>query len=113
MKATETAKKIIEKFGTTDVYQIAEKANVKIVYESWFPSTVGEFDKKTKTICINRRALEIGKFSERKIIAHELGHFFAMEFNFDRKTEESFAETFAVELLNQAEILKLFGERNL
>lgn len=102
MNATETAKKIIKKFGTADVFQIAEKADVKIVYESWFPSTVGEFDKKTKTICVNRRALETEKFSERKIIAHELGHFFALEFNFDRKTEEAFAENFAVELLKRS-----------
>jgi len=101
MKAIETAQNIVEKFGTADVFVIAEKSNVKIVYESWFPVTVGEFDKKTKTICINRRALEIEKFSERKIIAHELGHFFAAEFDLDRQTEEAFAEPFAVELMKQ------------
>lgn len=101
MEAVKTAEKIIEKFGTADVFQIAEKSNVKIVYESWFPATVGEFDKKTNTICVNRRALEIEKFSECKIIAHELGHFFAADFNLDRKTEEAFAETFAVELMKR------------
>ncbi|MDQ2747652.1 MAG: hypothetical protein M3T96_10375 [Acidobacteriota bacterium] len=97
MTATEKARNVIKKFGTNDVYAIAEKAGVKIVYENWHPATVGEFDKKTRTICVNRRALESDKFSEREIITHELGHFFAAEFKLDRKKEESFAVNFAKE----------------
>ncbi len=97
MTAAEKARKIIEKFGTNDVFIIAEKSNVRIIYENWHPSTIGEFDRKTRTICVNRRALDDEKHSEREIIAHELGHFFAAEYNFDRKTEESFAVNFAKE----------------
>lgn len=99
MKACETARKtagkIIEKFGTADVFAIAAKAGVHVIYESWHPVTIGEFDKRRKTIVVNRRAAENGKFTEREIIAHELGHFFAAEFNLDRKAEEAFAEAFA------------------
>lgn len=96
--AFETVKKVIEKFGTRDVYAIAEKASVKIVYQNWHPVTIGEYDKISKTICVNRQALENGKFSERDVIAHELGHFFAAEFNLGRNAEEVFACDFAVEL---------------
>jgi len=99
MKAFEIAKKVVEKFGTRDVFAIAEKSGVKIVYESWHPSTLGEFDKKAHTICVNLRAVAENKVLKETIVAHELGHFFAAEFNFDRKTEESFAEEFAGELL--------------
>ncbi len=97
MTATEKARNVIEKFGTNDVFIIAERANVKIIYENWHPSTVGEFDKRRKTIYINRRAVVEKKHSEREIIAHELGHFFAAEFELDRKNEESFAVNFAKE----------------
>jgi len=102
-KAFETVKKIIEKFGTRDCVAIAEKAGVKIVYENWHPVTVGEYDKISKTIRVNQRALENGKFSEREIIAHELGHFFAAEFNLDRKTEEVFACDFTCELTKHSQ----------
>ena len=98
MNAAETAQNTVEKFGSRDVYVIAEKASVKIVYENWHPVTIGEYDKISKTICVNRRALENGRFSERDIIAHELGHFFAAEFNLGRNAEEVFACDFAVEL---------------
>ena len=99
MKAIETARDVIEKFGTGDVFVIAEKSGVKIVYENWHPVTIGEYDKARKTIFVNRRALTDKRFSEHKIVAHELGHFFAAEFNLDRRTEESFAAVFADELL--------------
>jgi Zn-dependent peptidase ImmA (M78 family) len=100
-EAFETVKKVVEKFSTRDCFRIAEKAGVKIVYESWHPVTIGEYDRTSKTIRVNRRALENGKFSETKIIAHELGHFFAAEFDFDRKTEEIFACEFTDELIKQ------------
>ncbi len=98
-KAFEAVKTVIEKFGTRDCFAIAEKSGVRIVYESWHPSTVGEYDKISKTICVNRRAFENGKFSEKTIIAHELGHFFAARFNLDRKAEELYAEEFAAQLV--------------
>lgn len=98
MKASEIARKIVEEFGTNDVFAIAEKAGVKIVYENWYPVTIGEYDKKSRQICVNLRAVSDNKAAERKIIAHELGHFFSAEFDFDRKREENFACEFAEEL---------------
>ena len=47
---------IAREYGTRDVYQIAGKAGVSIIYESWHPATVGEFERKTKTIRVNRSA---------------------------------------------------------
>ena len=97
-EAVETVRKVVEKFGTRDVSFIAANAGVKIVYENWYPVTAGEFDKGKRTISVNLRAVATGNFSEKSIIAHELGHFFAGEFCFDRKTEEAFADLFAKEL---------------
>lgn len=91
---------IVERFGTRDVFEIARAAGLKIVYESWHPTTIGEFDKKTKTIYVNQRALENknAESLEKIIIAHELGHFFAQELNLDKTQEEKFACEFAKEL---------------
>jgi Zn-dependent peptidase ImmA (M78 family) len=101
MKAQDLAQNLIEKFGTNDVFEIALKAGAKIVYEDWYPTTIGEFDKNTKTICVNRRVLSESKNAddlEKVIIAHELGHFFVDEFKIETQNEESFAREFAKEL---------------
>ncbi len=87
--------KVVREFGTRDVYKIAEKIGVKIVYERWFLVTVGEFDRHNKTICVNLNAAE----KREKIIAHELGHFFAQEFNLNKADEEKFCRDFARSLL--------------
>lgn len=100
MNAVEQTQKIINKFGTLNVYEIAEKSGVKIIYQRWYPTTAGEFDKKNKTICVNTEAVLANLVSEQEIIAHELGHFFAEEFGFDRKSEENFAKEFANALIN-------------
>lgn len=99
MKGSLKAQNVIKSFGTNNVFAIAEKSGVEIVYEYWHPVTVGEFDKKKNIICVNLQALTHKKFSECAIVAHELGHFFAKEFNFDRKNEEIFACEFAEELI--------------
>lgn len=101
MKIDLIVQKIVERFGTNDVFEIASKSDVKIVYEDWYPTTIGEFDKKTKTICVNQRALKESKNSvelEKIIIAHELGHFFSAEFDIGNLSEEQFAREFAKEL---------------
>ncbi|MDQ4121878.1 MAG: hypothetical protein M3209_10585 [Acidobacteriota bacterium] len=106
MKAKVFASKLVEKTGTNDVYKIAEENGVSIIYENWYPVTIGEFERKTKTIRVNLRALENrgnDKSLEKKIIAHELGHFFANDFNFDKKDEEAFAHEFAANLISLAE----------
>lgn len=94
MNAIEFCHIIIERYPTRDPFRIAERAGVRIIYESWFPATIGEFDKKRRTICVNMRAGE----AFEKIVAHELGHFFAAELGFDKATEEKFCREFAESL---------------
>ena len=104
MKPQDLAQNVIEKFGTNDVFEIALKAGAKIVYEDWHPTTIGEFDKNTKTICVNQRALKNSKNAdelEKIIIAHELGHFFVGEFGIKILNEEAFAREFAEELTSK------------
>ena len=101
MKAKQAAQKVIERCGTNDVFEIALKSNISIVYEDWYPTTIGEFDKQTNTICVNNRALKESKNAielEKIIIAHELGHFFVAEFDLGNLSEEQFAREFAKEL---------------
>ena len=95
--AQELAKRIFAKFGTDNIFEIAEKADVEVVYEKWFPTTIGEFDRKNKTICVNLNARE----KAEKIIAHELGHFFAQDLNLSRTEEEKFCDAFAKSLLEK------------
>ncbi len=97
MNAETAAQKVIDKFGTDNVFEIAEKADVEVVYEKWFPTTIGEFDRKNKTICVNLNAQE----KVEKILAHELGHFFAQDLNLSRAEEEKFCDDFAKSLLEK------------
>lgn len=89
------AGQIVSQFGTDDVLAIAEKAGVKIVYQKWFPVTIGEFDGRTRTICVNLNTSE----AVEKIVAHELGHFFAadleLSLELNKEDEEIFARQFA------------------
>ena len=106
MDVADLAKSVIGKYGTNDPFIIAEKAGVRVIYESWYPTAIGEFEREGKTIRVNRRALENNKNAadlERIIVAHELGHYFALDLNLDRKDEENFAGEFAVELLKKDE----------
>jgi hypothetical protein len=90
------AERIFARFQTRDVFQIAEKAGVKIRFEKWFPATAGEFDWKNKTIIVNENA----PVSMEKIVAHELGHFFIREFEIENIIdEEKFCDEFAENLL--------------
>ena len=66
------AKSIIEQFGSQNVSQLCQIAQISIRYEKWNPVTLGEFDRKTNTICVNLCA----KINQKQIIAHELGHYF-------------------------------------
>lgn len=89
---------VVRAYGARDVFSIAEKAKVAVVYESWHPVTFGEFERKTNVIRVNRRALEAEDDSgglERRIIAHELAHFFARDWHLPRAEEEAFAREFA------------------
>ena len=95
----EFAKRIVAEFSNGNVVEIAERVGVEIVYEKWFPTTIGEFDRKNKKICVNLNARE----KVEKIIAHELGHFFALGLNLEREAEEIFAREFAGALLMNTE----------
>jgi predicted SprT family Zn-dependent metalloprotease len=104
MNGKQAAKRAGEKYGTREPFVIAEKAGVQIIYESWYPTTIGEFERDEKTIRVNRRALENNKNAadlEQIIVAHELGHFFATELKLDGSEEERFAREFAAELLKK------------
>ncbi|MCU0238996.1 MAG: hypothetical protein MUC29_06105 [Pyrinomonadaceae bacterium] len=94
MDGLNLAQKVYCDFGTNNVFEIAEKLEILIVYEKWFPVTLGEFDKKNKRITVNENA----KISFKKIIAHELGHYFAQ--NLKLVEEEKFCDEFAENLLN-------------
>jgi len=87
----ERIKAIVEQLATRDVYEVAERFGVKIVYQWWFPVTFGEYDSRRRTICVNLNAHE----KREKIIAHELGHFFAADFKLNKIEEEIFAREFA------------------
>lgn len=91
MITNDVVQKIVDEFGTLDVFEIAGKAGVRIVYESWFPVTIGEFDRRNKAISVNLNAA----VSREKIIAHELGHFFWEKYNLNQIEEEKFAREFA------------------
>ncbi len=94
----------MQKYKTRDVFLIAEKAGVAIIYESWHPATIGEFEGKTNTIRVNQNALEKAENVEeqrKKIVAHELGHFFAQDLNLSRAEEEKFCDDFAKSLLEK------------
>lgn len=85
------ARQICEEFASDDIFAIAQNVGVKIVYEKWFPVTIGEFDSIKKIIIVNLNAAE----RDEKIIAHELGHFFAQDLNLEKVEEEIFARDFA------------------
>lgn len=91
----QSARAVIKRFNPRCVFEIAGKAGLRVVYEKWFPVTIGEFDWKNKTICVNLNA----NVPVEKIIAHELGHFFARELNLSRTEEENFCDEFANGLL--------------
>ncbi len=97
---------IVSEYGTRDVFLIVEKANISIIYENWHLVSIGEFDRKTKTIFVNRNALaeaENAQHLEKQIIAHELGHFFAVDLNLEKREEEKFARVFSEKFLEIAQ----------
>jgi Zn-dependent peptidase ImmA (M78 family) len=89
------AKSVISDFGTNNVFEIAEKLDISIIYAKWFPVTLGEFDRKNRRITVNQNAEK----PFEKIIAHELGHYFLAEFSPQRHRDtEKICDEFAEEL---------------
>jgi hypothetical protein len=101
------AGRVIEEYATRDVFEIADRAGVRIAYERWPVVTIGECEPRAAIIRLNLNALErvrsAGKI-ERAIIAHELGHFFAARFGIevDREEGELVAFSFAENLIYEA-----------
>ncbi len=97
MNGTELALKIIEKYGTTDVFSIANQAKIKVFYEKWQPVTYGEFHKKDLSIHINLDA----PIQKEQVLAHELGHFFihSLGIKLHKTEEEIMVEAFAKQFL--------------
>lgn len=90
------AEMLVRRLETRDVFEIAADAGLRIVYQKWFPVTLGEFDWTTQTICVNENA----PVEAEKIIAHELGHFFVRKLEIKNiADEEHFCDRFAARLL--------------
>lgn len=96
MKADQLAKTVLERFQTRNVSEIAAKSGVEVIYEKWFPVTLGEFDWKKREIRINQNA----EIDFDIIIAHELGHYFIKVYELKIVgDEETFCDEFAGNLL--------------
>jgi Zn-dependent membrane protease YugP len=95
----QTARDVAARFGTTDVREIARFCGLKIEYGRWAAVTAGEFEPQNKLIRVNQNAVEQIGIAQEKIIAHELGHFFARNLSLSKAEEEKFCDEFAEELL--------------
>ena len=87
---TKLARRVVETYGTRDVFEVATGAGVSIFYQRWPLITIGECEPRRATIRVNTAALEhapeltqplSSQALARIIIAHELGHFFAARCN--------------------------------
>ncbi|MCU0326444.1 MAG: hypothetical protein MUF45_14510 [Spirosomaceae bacterium] len=89
----ELAQTISEQFGTKNIVELCQIADISVRYERWNPVTLGEFDRKHSAICINLNA----PIAPVDILAHELGHYFIFQKNIklSRAEEEIVATTFA------------------
>lgn len=99
------ALEVITSLGTSDVFAIARAFGVTIEYGSWYPLTIGEFERRTSTIRVNKWAMagKTSAASESRVIAHELGHFFARGLELDKAAEEEFAHSFANGLIGEVQ----------
>jgi hypothetical protein len=99
------AQEVITSLGMSDVFAIARAFGVTIEHGSWYPLTIGEFERRTNTIRVNKWAMAgkpLAKL-ESRIIAHELGHFFARGLELNTAAEEEFAHSFANGLIGEVQ----------
>lgn len=94
--AAALASRIENFYQTRDVYELARRAGLTLVFQHWPPVTAGELDHRTKTIYVNGSA----PLPAEKIVAHELGHYFLRRFEIGVDgDEEHFCDAFAAALL--------------
>ncbi len=115
-RGKELARRVIARYGTADVFEIARRANVRVVYERWPLVTVGECESRLNVVRINLAALDHADeandadFSRTMlssiILAHELGHLFDERLRdgerkkfVERVISERIAHAFAARLL--------------
>ena len=111
------AERVIARYGTTDVFEVAGRASVRVIYERWPLVTAGECEPRSNVVRINQVALD--KADEANdpdfsrailtsvILAHELGHLFDERLRAQeggkragRAIGERVAHAFAARLLN-------------
>lgn len=92
MNNAEFARSIATQYQTQNPRLLAQRAGVSVSYGYWEPVTYGEFDRRRRTITINLLA----PVSPTKILAHELGHFFAEQAfpGMERVQHEAVAKAF-------------------
>ncbi|HPH20905.1 MAG TPA: hypothetical protein PLE32_19080, partial [Haliscomenobacter sp.] len=52
----ELAQAVVEQYGTTDPFLLAELAGIKLDYARWHPLSWGEYDSRSRSICLNLNA---------------------------------------------------------
>jgi Zn-dependent peptidase ImmA (M78 family) len=92
MDGLSLAQKVLATYCTNNIHQLAQQAGVSVVYGRWYPTTFGEFDKKTKIISINLNAL----MPTEQVVLHELGHYFLdlWSVHLTKKEEENVVDGF-------------------
>jgi Zn-dependent peptidase ImmA (M78 family) len=66
----ELIEQLVRETGSANPFAIAAARSIAVEYGEWTPVTLGEYDDRSRTITINRRAAA----DHRIIAAHELGH---------------------------------------
>ncbi|OLN21615.1 hypothetical protein BTO30_14130 [Domibacillus antri] len=120
MQVKDTVQTLIQKYGTNDPFEIADRNNILLSYEP-LGRILGYYNmyKRVKFIHINHQLNEIG---QRFVCAHELGHavlhpkantpFLKRNTLFSVERMEVEANTFAVELLLPDEKIIEYSDSN-
>lgn len=76
-----------------DPFSLARSWGVQVVIGNWYPTTWGEYDRRSIQIYLNERA----PWPLERILAHELGHFWIHQhgFQLSQAEEEAWVEAFA------------------
>jgi hypothetical protein len=113
-RGVKLARRVAGEFESRNPRAIADRAGLKVAYLRWPLVTVGEFDSKNSTINVNLNAIQCAKQDTDRwfsadalldaIVAHELGHFFALQEGQksgenDRAMDEFVAHSFTETLL--------------